>query len=230
LLWKGATRENGVGIDTAERAYSRGELVADRTIHLVGLSAGIAGVAILVSVVLVERPWVELATVITYSVGLVAMLSLSAAYNMLYEGRYKTILRRLDHAAIFLMIAGTYTPFTINGLTGAWSIAMTATVWSLAGLGIAMKLFAPLERSTFYSTILYLSFGWIGLIAIGPLLRGLSVPVLILLGVGGLLYSVGVVFHALQRLPYQNAIWHGFVLAAAAAHFAAVSGIVLASD
>ena len=217
-----------MAIDEGERAYSRGELVADRTIHLVGVAAGIAGVVVLVSLVAVRSHWADLAPVVAYSAGLVAMLSFSAAYNLNYLGPYSMLLRRLDHAAIFLMIAGTYTPFTVNGLDGAWSVAMTTLVWVLAGIGVAIKLFAPLHRSTFYSAVLYLAFGWVGLIAIQPFLNGLSVPVLVLLGVGGLLYSIGVVFHALQRLPYQNAIWHGFVLAGAAAHFAAVLGIVIA--
>ncbi len=215
-------------IDEGERAYSRGELVADRTIHFVGVVAGIAGVVVLISLVVVRSHWAELGPVVAYSAGLVAMLSFSAAYNLNYQGPHGTLLRRLDHAAIFLMIAGTYTPFTVNGLTGAWSIAMTTLVWTLAVAGIAVKLIGPVHRSTFYSAILYLALGWIGLVAIQPFLDGLSVPVLILLGVGGLLYSIGVVFHALQRLPYQNAIWHGFVLAGAAAHFAAVLGIVIA--
>jgi hemolysin III len=139
------------------------------------------------------------------------------------------VLRRLDHAAIFAMIAGTYTPFIILGLDGAWRIGMTIAVWAIAAAGIAVKLFAPAQRSTALSTLLYLVFGWMGIVAIEPLLHNLSPAVLILLGVGGGLYSVGVVFHALQRMPYQNAIWHGFVLAAAMVHFAAVSGMVAAA-
>jgi hemolysin III len=219
-----------VAIDEGERAYSRGELVADRTVHVVGVTAGVAGVAVLISLVVVRRHWAELASVVAYSAGLVAMLSFSAAYNLNYLGPNKTLLRRLDHASIFVMIAGTYTPFTVNGLDGAWSIAMTTLVWTLAAAGVAVKLFGPVHSSTFYSAILYLAFGWVGLVAIRPFLNGLSGPVLILLGMGGLLYSIGVVFHALQRMPYQNAIWHGFVLAGAAAHFAAVLGIVVAAD
>jgi hemolysin III len=96
----------------------------------------------------------------------------------------------------------------------------------MAGVGIAVKLFAPAHRSTRISTALYLAFGWMGIVAIEPLLHGVSPTVLILIAVGGALYSVGVVFHALQRMPYQNAIWHAFVLAAAMVHFAAVSSMV----
>jgi len=211
------------------RDYSPGELSADRTIHVLGLVIGVGGALALTLVTAFEWPGTALLTVIVYSVGLVAMLSFSAAYNLCRRSRYRHILRRLDHAAIFVMIAGTYTPFTILGLDGGWRIGMTLAVWALALVGIALKLFAPSQRSTRISVVLYLAFGWIGVVAIQPLLHALDPTVLILLAVGGGLYSIGVVFHALQRLPYQNAIWHGFVLAAAVVHFAAVSGMVAAA-
>ena len=127
------------------------------------------------------------------------------------------------------MMDGTYTPFTILGLDGGWRIGMTVAVWALAGVGIAVKLFAPAQRSTRISTALYLALGWMGIIAIEPLLHSVSPTVLILIAVGGGIYSLGVVFHLLQRCPYQNAIWHAFVLAAAVVHFAAVSGMVAAA-
>ncbi len=209
--------------------FSPGELLADRTVHIVGLVVGTSAAITLTLIVAIERNWSALVTVVAYSAGLVAMLSFSAAYNLAHRSRHRHILRRLDHAAIFAMIAGTYTPFTILGLEGGWRIGMTIAVWSLAAIGIAVKLFAPAHRSTRISTVLYLAFGWMGIVAIEPLLQGLSPAVLILLAVGGGLYSVGVVFHALQRMPYQNAIWHAFVLAAAMVHFAAVSGMVAAA-
>jgi hemolysin III len=213
----------------AARDFSPGELVADRAVHIVGLLIGGAGALALTGVAAFEWRGAALLTVIVYSVGLVAMLSFSAAYNLCRRSRHRSVLRRLDHAAIFVMIAGSYTPFTILGLDGAWRIGMTAAVWGLAAIGIAVKLFAPVQRSTGVSAALYLVFGWIGIVAIEPLLHNLSPLVLILLAVGGGLYSIGVIFHALQRLPYQNAIWHGFVLAAAVVHFAAVSGMVAAA-
>jgi hemolysin III len=213
----------------AIRDFSPGELLADRTVHIVGLVAGVTGAVTLTLVAAIEMKWVALVTVLAYSAGLVAMLSFSAAYNLGRRSRHRHILRRLDHAAIFAMIAGTYTPFTILGLEGGWRIGMTIAVWTLAGVGIAVKLFAPAQRSTRISTALYLALGWMGIVAIEPLLHGVNPGVLILIAVGGGLYSVGVVFHALQRMPYQNAIWHGFVLAAATVHFAAVSGMVAAA-
>jgi hemolysin III len=210
----------------AIRDFSPGELLADRTVHIVGLVAGVSGAVALTVVTAIALNWAALVTVLAYSAGLVAMLSFSAAYNLGHRSRHRHILRRLDHAAIFAMIAGTYTPFTILGLEGGWRIGMTIAVWALAAIGIAVKLFAPAQRSTRVSAALYLALGWMGIVAIEPLLHGLNPTVLILLAVGGALYSVGVVFHALQRMPYQNAIWHAFVLAAAMVHFAAVSGMV----
>jgi hemolysin III len=127
------------------------------------------------------------------------------------------------------MIAGTYTPFTILGLEGGWRIGMTIAVWSLAAIGIAVKLFGATTRSTKVSAALYLVFGWMGIIAIEPLLRSVDPIALILIAIGGGLYSFGVVFHATERMPYQNAIWHAFVLAAAIVHFAAVAEIVTAA-
>ncbi len=213
----------------AIRDFSPGELLADRTVHIVGLVAGVAGAVTLTLIAAIELKWAALVTVVAYSAGLVAMLAFSAAYSLGHRSRHRHILRRLDHAAIFVMIAGTYTPFTILGLDGGWRIGMTIAVWAMAAVGVAVKLFAPAHRSTRISTALYLVFGWMGIIAVEPLLRSLSPTVLILIAVGGGLYSVGVVFHALQRLPYQNAIWHAFVLAAAMVHFGAVSGMVAAA-
>ncbi len=215
---------------SANRELSRGELLADTTVHVIGLVIGISGAIFLMLVAALERHWTVLATVVAYSAGLVAMLSFSAAYNMAQRSRFRPLLRRFDHAAIFAMIAGTYTPFTILVLGGAWRIWMTVAVWTIAAVGIGIKLFAPARRSTRVSTILYLAFGWMGIIAIGPLLDTLSPGLLVLLGIGAALYSLGTIFHALQKMPYQNAIWHAFVLAAAMAHFAAVSGVVLAAD
>ena len=124
------------------------------------------------------------------------------------------------------MIAGTYTPFTVIGLAGGWAIGMTIAVWAIALLGIVLKLSIPASRFEGLSTGLYLAFGWIGFIAVGPLIASVGVPLLVLLGIGGLVYSVGAIFHVLEGLPYQKAIWHGSVLVAAGIHYAAIVGLV----
>ncbi|HET7714066.1 MAG TPA: hemolysin III family protein, partial [Bauldia sp.] len=169
----------------AIREFSHGEILADRTVHIIGLVVGIAGAISLTLIAAIEQRWTALITVVAYSAGLVAMLSFSAAYNLGHRSRYRHVLRRLDHAAIFVMIAGTYTPFTILGLEGGWRIGMTIAVWAIAAAGIAVKLFAPAHRSTRISTLAYLVFGWIGIIAIEPLLHSVSPGVLILLAIGG---------------------------------------------
>jgi hemolysin III len=119
------------------------------------------------------------------------------------------------------MIAGTYTPFTVNRLSFPWSLVMTGSIWAVAGTCAALKLAWPrlLERA---SVLPYLALGWVGVIALRPLFAALDRETLGLLGGGAVLYTVGTVFHLLRRLPFQNAVWHGFVVSAAACHYAAI--------
>lgn len=208
------------------REFAARELAADRVIHLLGIALGITGAIAIVVVAAVMRRLDELPPILIYAAGLLAMLGCSAAYNMFRTSRWRDWLRRFDHAAIFAMIAGTYTPFTLLGLKGAWSISLTAVIWAVAGIGIAIKLLKP-QRIETVSIALYLALGWIGVVAAGPFMAAFDPVTLSLLAAGGILYSSGVVFHLWHRLPYQNAIWHGFVLAAAAVHYAAVVGVVV---
>jgi hemolysin III len=139
------------------------------------------------------------------------------------------LLRRLDHAAIFLMIAGTYTPFTLVRMGGGWGHGIAIFVWLVAVAGIALKLLYP-RRLEGLSILLYLALGWAILVGLRPLFDAVPLPAIVMLGIGGVLYSVGVVFHLWQRLPYHNAIWHGFVLGAAACQWVAVlEGVVRAA-
>jgi hemolysin III len=206
---------------TALRALTRGELVADGVIHIIGIAAGLIGAAILVIAVTTSGSPLELAAVATYSGGLLAMLGCSAAYQLLRSSRRRELLRCFDHSAIFLMIAGTYTPFTLLRTRPFWDVALTAAVWSIAAVGIALRLSSPRVFDR-VSIAFYLALGWAGLAAIAPLVPFVQVSTLVLLGAGGLLYTAGVAFHLWERLPFQNAIWHGFVLLAAAVHYAAV--------
>jgi hemolysin III len=156
------------------------------------------------------------------------MFGCSAAYHLGSNTPRKEFLRSLDHAAIFLMIAGTYTPFTTCRLHGVWAIGMTAAVWTGATTGAAMKLMCPrsLKRG---SIVAYLALGWMILVGLRPMLALVDALTAILIGVGGLLYSVGVGFHLWRALRFHNAIWHSFVLVAASCHYAAIlHGVVLA--
>jgi hemolysin III len=206
---------------TALRPLTRGERVADGVIHVIGIAAGLIGAAMLVIAAATRGSPLELAALAAYSGGLLAMLACSAAYQLLRSSRRRELLRCFDHSAIFLMIAGTYTPFTLLRIRPFWDVAFTVAVWSIAAAGIALRLFNPrlFDR---VSIAFYLALGWAGLAAIAPLVPFVQVSTLALLGAGGLLYSAGVVFHLWERLPFQNAIWHAFVLVAAAVHYAAV--------
>jgi len=204
----------------------RAELAADAVVHGIGIAAAVIGAGALIVIAAVKRNGLELATVTTYSFGLLAMLICSTVYNMAERSRYRELLRRFDHAAIFVMIAGTYTPFTTIGLAGGWAVAMTIFVWLAAALGVILKLAVSSGRFAKLSIALYLIFGWLGMVIMWPLLGAVGIPILILLAVGGVIYSLGTIVHAFDRLPFQRAIWHGFVVTAAAVHYAAIVALV----
>ena len=161
-----------------------------------------------------------------YAICLITMIACSMAYNLAENSKRKALLRRFDHAAIFLMIAGTYTPFTTLRFEGAWAVGMTALVWGIAALGVIGKLFLPQVSKKLW-VLLYLAMGWLVVAAFGPLVDGVRLAALILLAIGGLLYTIGVPFYVWERLPFRRAIWHGFVFLAAGVHYAAVlTGVV----
>jgi hemolysin III len=208
--------------------YRACELAADRVIHVMGTLAGAVGSAILVGIAAAVAVLPTFSASLVYSVCLVAMLGCSAAYNLASNTSRRAFLRRLDHAAIFLMIAGTYTPFTTCRLRGVWGIGMTAAVWTGAVTGAVMKLICP-QRVEQVSTVAYLALGWIILVGMRPLLNSVDIQTAVLLGVGGVLYTIGTGFHLWRALPFHNAIWHSFVLVAASCHYAAIlHGVVLA--
>jgi hemolysin III len=205
----------------APRAYRRSERTADAVVHAAGLSLGpLACLALALAAL--DRAGLRLTlALVLYGAGLMAMLVFSAAYNLAAPGPLKAVLRRLDHAAIFTMIAGTYTPVMLLAIDRPWGTALLAAVWAGALCGAAVKLLRPagLER---VSVAAYLALGWAVIPAIGPVARALPALDLALLIAGGLLYSVGTVFHLWQRLPYHDAAWHGFVLGGAACHYAVI--------
>jgi hemolysin III len=212
------------GLQHSQMAGSPGdrrpELVLDRWLHLAGLAgAPVAAAALIWSVR--HAGGRVIAGVLVYCAGLLAMVGCSALYHLRTGSRHRPLFRRLDHAAIFLLIAGTYTPFALNAIGGVRGTGLLVFVWSVAACGVLLKLFRPaaIERA---SVALYLLLGW-SVVAIADRLPSVvSAPTLSLLAAGGVLYTVGVVFHLWNSLRFQNAIWHGFVLAAAACHYAAV--------
>jgi hemolysin III len=208
--------------------YTPVELIVDRLIHLIGISLGIIGALALLSIAARAGAPIFVACLV-YAASLIAMLVSSAAYHLARSSARRAFLRRLDHAAIFLLIAGTYTPFTICRLHGGWAIGMTVAVWSGALAGVAIKLFSP-HRMVGVSTAIYLALGWIVIVGIKPFIAVLDPMTLALLALGGIVYSVGAPIHHWRSLRFHNAAWHAMVLIAAACHYAAiVHGVVLAS-
>jgi hemolysin III len=201
--------------------YTAGERIADGCIHVVSVVASLAAAATLMTVAVLYLPPLSTASVAVYSLGLIAVFGFSAGYNLVGWPPLKSILRRFDHAAIYVKIAATYTPFAMVKLGGVAGFGLLGAVWAVGLFGVAAQLFWPaqLVRTSY---VLYLAQGWACVFALGPLAHALSSSALVLLVVGGVLYTVGVVFHLWHSLPYHNAIWHGFVLVASACHFAAI--------
>ena len=194
---------------------------------MTGILAGVVGSVALVGIAAGAANRATFSASVVYSVSLLVMLGSSAAYNLATDSPRRGLLRRIDHAAIFLMIAGTYTPFTTCRLHGAWAIGMTAAVWIGALTGAIAKLVSP-RRIEQVSIVAYLTLGWMILVGVRPMLAAVDARTALLIGSGGVLYSIGVGFHRWSELPFHRAIWHGFVLVAAGCHYAAIlHGVVL---
>ncbi|MCE2892563.1 MAG: PAQR family membrane homeostasis protein TrhA [Hyphomonadaceae bacterium] len=199
---------------------------ADLIVHIAGLTLALFGGGLALGLAVSNGMLGKVAAVSIYALGLIAMLAFSLAYNFA-KPNWQPFLRRLDHAGIFLMIAASYTPFTTQALTGAWSIGMTTAVWALAALGMAGKMFLPGLGKAIW-VVLYLALGWMVVIAIKPMIEEVPAVAMWLLAAGGVVYSVGTIFYAAKGLKFRRAIWHGHVVAAAGLHYAAILvGVVL---
>jgi hemolysin III len=215
-------------LDMIDHYQTRAERLADLYVHMAGLIlASIGGIVLAVLAGTYGGLGVVVATAV-YAVCLIAMLATSTLYNWTNPCAARPVLRRLDEAAIFLMIAGSYTPFTTQRFEGGWSIGFTLLVWSLAFAGVAVKLVAPRISDAFWSGV-YVLFGWLAVLALKPMLDTVHPIALGLLVLGGLIYTAGVFVFISPRLRFRRAIWHGFVVAGAGVHWAAVLvGVVLA--
>jgi hemolysin III len=200
--------------------YDRSELLADGLVHAIGVGLGLLGAVALAVYAVNSTHGSDTAAFLVYAAGLIAMLGFSAAYNVCPVSRAKWLLRRLDHSAIFVLIAATYTPFLAKVEPGIGSTGLLIGVWMVAIGGALLKLLLP-GRLDRLSVVLYLLLGWAGAAAY-PIVATLPTSTLWLIATGGVLYSVGVLFHLWQSLRFQNATWHAFVLLAAACHYTAV--------
>ena len=203
------------------RRQSTGEEIANSVTHGLGALLGIAALTTMVALAAVFGDAWHVVSTAVFGATLVVLYSASALYHATPHRRAKRILRVLDHSAIFLLIAGSYTPFTLVTLRGALGWWMFGVVWALAALGVLIEA-TPLRRWRAPSMILYLGMGWTVLAALGPLLRRLPADGLILVVAGGVAYTAGLVFYAAKRMPYAHAIWHVFVLGGSTCHVLAV--------
>ncbi len=206
--------------------YDRAELIADGVVHIVGVCFGVIAATVLIVLTAVYATALDIVAVSVYVVGLLAMLVLSATYNLWPISRAKWVLRRFDHAAIYMLIAATYTPLIMELKDSFFAIALLIGVWCVAIVGIVLKLAGP-GRVDRLSVGLYLAMGWSGLMLYDAVVKTLPTVALAFLIAGGVLYSLGVIFHAWRRLRFQNVIWHCFVLLGAACHYTAVLDVIL---
>ena len=200
--------------------YTRAETIADGVVHALGIALAVGGGAVLIVIAAQYADVSQFAAVVVYLVGLKAMIGFSAAYNLWPVTPVKWWLRRFDHSAIYLLIAATYTAFALP-MGGDAPTAILIVQWVAATAGICLKLFFP-GRFDRLAIAIYLAMGWSGLFVIGPFAAALAPVTLALIVAGGILYSVGVIFHVWRTLRFHNAIWHGFVLSAALCHYGAV--------
>lgn len=201
--------------------YSVGEEIANAVTHGIGALLSIAGLAVLVSFAALYGDGWHIVSSSIFGGSLVLLYASSTIYHSVWHQRTRQILQRIDHCAIFLLIAGTYTPFALVNLRGPWGWTLLALVWSIALLGIVLQV-CPRKRHERLALVLYLGLGWMALVAIKPFMVHVEPGGLILLLIGGLSYSLGVIFYTWKSLSYHHAIWHGFVLAGSASHFFAV--------
>ncbi|TCR63469.1 hemolysin III family protein [Bosea sp. BK604] len=200
--------------------FRRAELWADGVIHVLGVILGLGAVAALIVQVADTAPLFDLIPVSIYGAALLAVLIVSAMYNMWPISPRKWFMRRFDHSAIYVLIAGTYTPFLMKLSGSIFAQALLVVVWLSASVGVVIKVALP-NRFDRLSIALYLLIGWSGLL-IWESVSLLPATSLWLVVAGGLLYSVGVIFHVWESLPFQNAIWHSFVLVASGCFYGAV--------
>lgn len=201
--------------------YTRAEILSDAVVHGLGLVAVLVAVPVLVTLAAVLRG--DMATVTAaavYGGALILMIACSAIYNTVGRQRWGHVLQRLDHSAIYVKIAGTYTPFlTLSGGQAGW---LLTGIWGAALVGVGLKLASP-DRWRWIGLALYLALGWAGLFAGADFLATLSTPVLVLILTGGALYTLGVLFYLAEGMPFHYTIWHVLVLAASFVFYAAVT-------
>lgn len=206
--------------------YTPSEEVANSVTHGLGLAASVAGAAVLVALTAPGGDAWHVVSAVVYGITLVALYAASTLYHLSRRPGAKRVLRIMDHCAIYLLIAGTYTPFMLVSLRGGWGWTLLALVWSLAVAGIIFKVFFT-GRLGALSTAVYILMGWLCVIALKPMLEMVPTGALLWLLAGGLAYTAGTIFYHNRRVPYSHAVWHLFVIGGSLCHYLAISRHVL---
>jgi len=208
-----------------ESEYSE-ELLNSLT-HGLGVILSVGAGAVLITLAVIHAGAREIVSVSVFVASLTLLYTASTLYHAARHPVWKARLKVLDHCAIFLLIAGTYTPFTVAALQGGWGWSLFGITWGLAVIGVVFKVFFT-GRFRALSTATYIGMGWLVIVAIAPLSQALTATAMLWLVLGGVLYTAGTLFYHIERIPFAHAIWHLFVLGGSACHFVAVSAQMIA--
>jgi len=206
---------------TTDRLFTLGEEIAHSITHGIGAGLSIAGLTLLVALAVLYGNVYQVVSFSIYGATLILLYLASTLYHGFRNPRLKRVFKVFDHASIYLLIAGTYTPFLLVGLRGRWGWTFLIIIWGLAILGVSFKALF-IDRFHKLSVLAYILMGWLSVVMIKELLINISLGGLIWLGVGGVIYMVGVIFYALQKIPYMHVVWHFFVLGGSICHYIAV--------
>lgn len=218
--------EKGYPIKTSTNEYSNLEEIWHAITHGFGLLLSVSALTLLCVFAGQSGDGYKIASALVFGIALILMYGASTLYHAILAPNIKAILRQLDHCAIYILIAGTYTPITLLGIKGVWGWSLFGTAWSVALLGIILKIFYP-RRFHRLSLVLYTLLGWMVVVAIKPLMESLDVLSLSLLVAGGMVYTVGILFYLWEKLHLNHAIWHFFVLGGSILHFFVVLLLIL---
>jgi len=201
--------------------YTLGEEIAHSVTHGIGAALSVAALVVLVILAATRGTGWHIFSYTVYGVSLLAVFLASTLYHGVQKPRLRPLLRKVDHACIYLLIAGTYTPFVLISLRSTLGLTLLTVVWAMAVFGIVYKIFF-IDRFVVLTTLAYVAMGWMSIIAWRQMVANIPGPGLWLLMIGGGLYTIGVIFYAMTKIRYTHAVWHFFILAASACHFAAV--------
>ncbi len=209
-----------ISAGSAQR-YSCGEEIANGITHGLGLVLAIGGLGVLTAFASLRGDAWHIVGVSVFGATLVFLYAASTLYHSIPLPGAKSVLRILDHSAVFVLIAGTYTPFTLVNLRGPWGWSLFGTIWGLAVAGTVLRA-TVMRRLPAFSVVISVAMGWAVVVAVKPMLSSVAVGGLVLLALGGIAYTAGIGFYAWRKLPYHHAIWHLFVLAGSILHYFAV--------